>query len=110
MKTHKSLARLEALAGEYQESANNGTLTEDGWLDDFMTNYATSKHFINCEIKIILLYLLYQKYTKIYQKLQNSVVLFFSSDHESSNLCCVGVKFIYLFNDSQTQKSINFFF
>jgi len=42
-----SLARLEALAGEYQESANNGTLTEDGWLDDFMTNYATSKFFIN---------------------------------------------------------------
>ena len=47
MKTHESLARLEALAGDYQESANNGTLTEDGWLDDFMTNYATSKFFIN---------------------------------------------------------------
>ena len=47
LKTHKSLARLEALAGDYQESANNGTLTEDGWLDDFMTNYATSKFFIN---------------------------------------------------------------
>jgi len=42
-----SLARLEALAGEYQESANNGTLAKDGWLDDFMTNYATSKLFIN---------------------------------------------------------------
>ena len=44
---HRSLARLEALAGDYQESANNGTLTEGGWLDDFMTNYATSKFFIN---------------------------------------------------------------
>jgi len=42
-----SLARLEALAGEYQESATKGTLAEDGWLDDFMTNYATSKLFIN---------------------------------------------------------------
>ena len=42
-----SLERLEELATEYEKASNENKLIENGWLDDWITNYATTKLFIN---------------------------------------------------------------
>ena len=47
-----SLERLEELATEYEKASNENKLIENGWLDDWITNYATTKLFINALTRI----------------------------------------------------------
>jgi len=67
-----SLERLEELATEYEKASNENKLIENGWLDDWITNYATTKLFINALTRI---------YGNKAEKDQNGVLV---------NCCCPG--------------------
>ena len=67
-----SLQRLEELAAEYEKASDENKLVENGWLDDWITNYATTKLFINALTRI---------YGNEAQKANNGVLI---------NCCCPG--------------------